>query len=190
MNTVHKVLAGSVAAASAGLALMAAPSAFAATPTASSGPAPSAQAAACDQGPWGARVDGVPVGLHAGSLGGDYLYHTATGFHLRITHATKDRVVFSGEITSATPMRIEPVKLEKGDVAVLSANHLSLVYTFVNYGGIDGVNFHTDCASSVTVSHLNMGDKAMSPSRVNLGHYRIHPTTIPFTIHRLPAKTS
>jgi hypothetical protein len=184
----HRMLAGAgtAAAACAGLALLAGPATAATTATA----APSAHAAACDAGAWGARVDGVPANFHAFERGGDYLFHTATGFHLRVTHADTKRIVFSGVITSPTAMRVDPVKLEKGDVLKLSADHKQIVFDFVNYGGIDGANFHTDCATTLTMSNLNMGNAPLSTDRVYLGKDRVHPSAIPFTVHRGLVKSS
>jgi hypothetical protein len=148
--------------------------------------APSANAAtpSCDRAPWADRVEGVPTNFTAGARGGDYLWHDATGFHLRVTHKNDNRVVYTGEITSPVPMRMEPVKLEKGDVARLSADHRTLYFAFVDYGHIDGVNFHTDCAATITVSHLNAGNVRLPTSRVYLGKYEVHPAAVPFTLHR------
>jgi hypothetical protein len=167
--------------ATAGLTTLAAP-ANAATTAASA--APAARAAACDKAPWADRVQGAPDGFTAGVRGGDYLWHDAKGFHLRVTHKGDNRVVYSGVITSPTPMRIDPVKLERGDVAKLSANHRSLVFAFADYGHIDGVNFHTDCAATITVSNLNADNAKLTPDRVYLGDAKAHPPHIPFTVHR------
>ena len=161
----------------AGIAI-AAPAAQAATPTTTS------TASACDRGPWADRVEGTPTNFTAGVRGGDYLWHNATGFHLRVTHRNDNRVVYTGEITSPTPMRMDPVKLEKGDVARLSAGHRTLYFAFVDYGHIDGVNFHTDCAKTITVSHLNAGNVRLPANRVYLGKYEVHPAAVPFTLHR------
>ncbi|PZS25747.1 MAG: hypothetical protein DLM58_21895 [Pseudonocardiales bacterium] len=170
-----------VAACGAGLALLATP-AGAATPSTS--PAPSAQAAACDRAPWAGRIQGAPAGLSAGARGGDYLWHDTHGFHLRVTHHGYSRQVFTGVITSATAMRIDPVRLERGDVVKLSADHRTLAFAFVDYGYIDGVNFHTDCSPAITVSRLHVGNAALPVDRVYLGHTKAHPAHIPFTIHR------
>ena len=163
----------------------AATAATSAAPSASTASAaPSAAAAACDRGPWADRVQGAPIGFTAGVRGGDYLWHDTTGFHLRVTHRSDGRQVYTGVLTSSAPMRIDPVRLERGDVAKLSADHRSLVFAFADYGHIDGVNFHTDCAASLTVSHLNVGRYALTPDRVYLGATRAHPARIPFTVHR------
>jgi hypothetical protein len=145
---------------------------------------PASAAQDCDRGPWGFRVQGAPADLDSGDRGGDYLWHDATGFHLRVTHKNDNRVVFTGDIVSPTPMRIEPVKLEKGDVAVLSADHRILTFAFADYGHIDGVDFHTDCASHLTVTNLNAGNDRLTPDRVYLGAFKVHPAQVPFTLHR------
>jgi hypothetical protein len=147
--------------------------------------APSAKAAACDRAPWEAKVQNAPKGFGAGSPSGDYLWHDTHGFHLRMTHGRNhDQRVYTGVITSSAPMRIDPVKLEKGDKVVLSANHRTMVFEFANHGYIDGVNFHTDCARALYVSRLHIGSSNQSAKRVYLGRYRRHPARVPFSVHR------
>jgi hypothetical protein len=181
--------AGTALAGSAGLALSA-PAGAAAAPTsaASLSAAPisavSPQAAKCDAGPWADRIQGAPSGFAGGDRGGDYLWHDQHGMHLRVTHRSSSRDVYTGTITSSTAMRIDPVRLEKGDVARLSANHRTLVFAFSNYGHVDGVDFHADCATSITVAHLNEGNSVLPASRVYLGVTKAHPARVPFTVHR------
>lgn len=183
MSTARTLLTAAAAAAAATAAGLLAVAGPAGAATATSAPVSTA-AAACDRAPWADRVQGAPHGFTGGSRGGDYLWHDSTGFHLRVTHRSDDRAVFTGVVTSPTPMRIDPVKLERGDVARLSANHRSLVFAFANYGHIDGVNFHTDCAASITISNLNAGNARLTPDRVYLGATSAHPARIPFTVHR------
>ncbi len=157
-----------------------------AVPAAAAATTPSA--AACDKAPWAAKVQGAPRGFGAGSPSGDYLWHDSRGFHLRVTHGgTHDQRVYSGQVTSSAPMKIDPVKLEKGDTVKLSANHRTLVFVFANRGYIDGVNFHTYCASSLAVSRLHVGSRNLPASHVYLGAHRAHPAHVPFTVHRVPA---
>ena len=163
-----------------GLGVLAAPAGAA---TAAS--APSAAAAACDRAPWEAKVQGAPKGFGAGSPGGDYLWHDTHGFHLRVTHGRNhDQRVYSGEITSSAPMRIERVRLEKGDTVKVAANRKSLVFVFANHGYVDGINFHTDCAKALTVSRLHVGSRNLTRGQVYLGHTKAHPAKVPFTVHR------
>jgi len=55
----------------------------------------------CTDGRWPASVQGVPTLFHAGAAAGDYIWHDATGWHLRVTHRGTGRVVFSGRIVSS-----------------------------------------------------------------------------------------
>lgn len=177
--------AAAAAAATGVIALSVPANAATVTPSAASSAAPTASSAAvCERAPWADRVQGEPAGFSAGDRGGDYLWHDATGFHLRVTHKNDNREVYTGEITSPVPLHLQPVQLERGDVARLSADHRTIVFAFVDYGHIDGLNFQTDCASSVTVSHLNVGNAALTPDRVYLGATSAHPARIPFTVHR------
>ena len=180
----RRLLVAAIGTAAIGAAGLALTGPAAAAPSTPSTTAPSASAAACDAGPWAGRIQGEAPGFSAGARGGDYLWHDTHGMHLRVTHRTDSRDVYTGTITSSTTMRIDPVKLEKGDVARLSANHRTLVFAFSNYGHIDGVNFHTDCATSITVAHLNEGNDRLPTSRVYLGATKAHPAAIPFTVHR------
>ena len=174
-------MAAAAAMSATGFGLLAAPAG--ASTTAS--PAPSAKAAACDKAPWEAKVQGEPKGFGAGSASGDYLWHGAHGFHLRVTHGRNhDQRVYSGEVHSSAKMRIDPVKLEKGDTLKLSKSRHSFVFVFANHGYVDGVNFHTDCGTSLTVSKLHVGSRDLTAKQVYLGHDRKHPSHVPFTVHR------
>jgi hypothetical protein len=147
--------------------------------------APSPTAAACDKAPWEAKVQGAPAGFGAGSPSGDYLWHNAHGFHLRVTHPRNELRVYSGVITSPAAMRMDPVRLEKGDTVKLSADRRVLVFVFANHGRIDGVDFHTDCASRLTVSRLHIGSRNLGRERVYLGVTKAHPAGVPFRVHRV-----
>ena len=177
-TTTMGVAAATVALGCAGLGVLA-PAATAATPT------PSARAAACDKAPWEGAVQGTPK-FSAGDRGGDYLWHDTHGFRLRVTHGNHDQRTYSGVITASSAMRLDPVKLERGDTVKLSANRRSLVFVFANHGYVDGVNFHTDCATRLEVSRLHVGNSNLAASHVYLGAKRSHPKAVPFTVHRKP----
>lgn len=184
MTRRNRVFAAVAAAAlSTGAAgLLAAPAGAATTGTATG--------ASCDKTAWQASVQGYPKGFGAGSPQGVYLWHTSTGFHLRVTHAKKDTRNYSGVIHSSAAMRIQPVKLESGDTAKLSADHKTIVFVFNNHGYIDGVDFHTDCASTLRVSKLHVGNNNLGAKQVYLGSTRHHPKRVPFVVHRKPVKAS
>ena len=138
----------------------------------------------CDRAPWGLRVQGAPRSFSGGDRGGDYLWHDTAGFHLRVTHRTDERIVYSGVVTSPEPMTMDPVRLEKGDTVRLSADRRELVFAFANHGHVDGVNFHAACAAYLTVSRLHAGAAQLPRDRVYLGAFGIHPHQVPFTLHR------
>lgn len=188
MSTRRTKLAAVTAAAAGmtGLALLATSPAGAATGTTAAAPAATAAAAACDRTPWEAPVQGYPSGFGAGSAGGDYLFHTTTGFHLRVTHAATDRRVYTGTIHASAPMRMDRVRLEAGDSAVLSKDRQTIAFAFVNHGHIDGVDFHTDCAAQLEVARLHVGNEQLTRDRVYLGAHRAHPAQVPFSVHRIP----
>jgi hypothetical protein len=179
------VAVGSLAAAAAAFAVSTIPAGASATPLVSASPSPS-RSGGCEKAPWVATVQGFPTGFGAQSPGGDYLWHDSKGFHLRVTHKGTAKVVYAGVITSPVKLHMAPVKLEKGDVATLSADKKTITFKFNDYGFVDGIDFHTDCAPSLKVSHLTSNGKALSTSRVYLGAKRKHPSAIPFVVHRNP----
>lgn len=179
----HPILTGAVATTSAIAAVMLAGSPAIAATASSASPTSSTAAASCDRTPWQSIVQGTPS-LKSGDASGDYMFHNSTGFHLRVTHPGHRREVFSGEITSSSAMSISRYKLEKGDVLRLSANRRTMVFVLSNYGYLDGVDVHTNCAATLTVSHLNLGNKALPSNSVYLGAHKVHPAHIPFTVHR------
>ncbi len=131
-------------------------------------------------------MQGAPKGFGAGSRSGDYLWHDTHGFHLRVTHVAHDQRVYSGQITSSAAMRIEPVRLERGDTVKLSASHRTLTFVFADHGYLDGVDFHTDCASTLTASRLYLGNRDLDAAHVYLGYPKAHPAQVPFVVHRVP----
>lgn len=145
----------------------------------------SATPAACDRAPWELKVQGRPRNFDGGDRGGVYLWHNTTGFHLRVTHRTNERVVYTGVLTSSAPLRMEPVRLEKGDYVRLSNDHRTIRFAFANHGHVDGINFHTECAQRLTVSHLRAGLHQLPAGRVYLGVTKAHPAHVPFVVHRI-----
>lgn len=155
------------------------------TPSTKTVAAVSPTSAACDRAPWELKVQGRPHNFDGGDRGGVYLWHNTTGFHLRVTHRTDERVIYTGVVTSSAPMRMEPVRLERGDYVRLSSDHRTIRFAFANHGHIDGINFHTDCARALTVSHLRAGLHRLPASRVYLGVTKAHPAHVPFVVHRI-----
>ena len=155
-----------------------------ATTLAATAPATTPTIVACTDGHWPATVQGVPTLWHAGAPAGDYLWHDATGWHLRVTHRGTGRAVFSGRIVSSAPMTAAPVRLEAGDLFALSADRLTLTYRFVNHGRVDGLNFRTDCARRITVGGAMDGSR-LPVGRIWIGRANRHPLENPFVITRV-----
>jgi hypothetical protein len=141
-------------------------------------------ATTCTDGRWPAAVQGVPTLFHAGASAGDYIWHDAYGWHLRVTHRGTTRAVFSGRIVSSAPMTARAVRLEGSDFIALSADRLTLTYRFANYGAIDGLNFRTDCARRLTFTGYLNGAK-LPISRIWVGRANHHPLQNPFVITRV-----
>jgi hypothetical protein len=169
-----------------GLSLLAA-GLFAPAATFAASPTPSVAAAAeaaCTNGHWPASVQGRPTLLHAGARAGDYIWHNADGWHLRVTHANTLRRVFSGRIVATAPMAVTPYRLETGDSVVLSADKLVITYRFLNYGRLDGLDFTTACARRVTFGGSMSGAK-LPISRIWVGYRNHHPLQNPFSVTKV-----
>ena len=163
-----------VSAVSAGLLVPA--GAFAAEPTPTT-PTPTA----CPDTHWPGTVQGTPTNWKSGGRAGNYIWHDANGWHLRVTHHGSRKFVFSGRITSSAPMTVAGVRLEKGDWFKLSADKKTLTYRFKNYGHTDGLNFRTDCAQRLRFSG-SMNGKKLPVGRISIGKRHLHPLSNPFVV--------
>ncbi|MCT9934485.1 hypothetical protein N5079_30195 [Planotetraspora sp. A-T 1434] len=151
----------------------------------SASPASATTSGTCEKAAWIGEVQGRPTGLGPGSRSGDYFWHDSYGFHLRVTQKHSKAQSYSGTITSNTPIvGFQWVKLEKQDKIALSADKLTITFALVNHGLIDGFDFKTSCADSLTVSDLKINGNAQPTGKVYLGKHRQHPASIPFTVHR------
>jgi len=143
-------------------------------------PAP-ASAPACGSLP--AYVDGRPADLHAHGATGDYLWHDSSGWHLRVTHPTKSRMVFRGIITASSPMTFQRVRDEAHDKVTLLNSGKTLVFRLVNHGGIDGVDFTDACASTIKLT-LALNGHRVGRNRIFIGTHSARPAHDPFVISR------
>ena len=62
-------------------------------------------------------------------------------------------------------------------------NPSAIAYLFTNFGGVDGIDLGTACASRITISGKLYGVK-LDPTTVDVGHDNAHPDTFPFTIKK------
>ena len=114
------------------------------------------------------------IRLHAGAKGGDYIWHDARGWHVRVTHHGSGKVIFAGKIVSSAPMTVTPFRLENRDGITLSADKLTLTYRFRNYGRIDGFDVKTNCAQRLVIASSMAGHK-LPVGRIWLGRQGVHP---------------
>lgn len=134
-------------------------------------------------------VEGRPAHLHPLATTGDYLWHDGTGWHLRVTHPTRQRMVFRGVITASAPISFRAVRDEKRDKVTLSADKRTLVFRFVNYGGIDGVDF-TDSCSATTKFALALDGHRLGRNHIFIGAHSARPPHDPFVISRVASATA
>jgi hypothetical protein len=157
-------------------------------------PAHTRPAASCNtDANWPGYVQGEPDGFDAGDDGA-YLWHNPTGgWGLRVSHpelpGKANRVVFTGTIVSKGKIgNLAKVRDEKGDVVKVGAKGHVLRFRFVDYGGVDGVDFTTTCTPGLRVA-LKADRTAMPTQFVHLGDRNTHPGTNPFRIRRRDSDT-
>ena len=149
-------------------------------PTPTSSPTPSCAALP-------SYVEGRPAHLHVLGATGDYLWHDNNGWHLRVTHRTKTRMVFRGVITVSAPMTFHRVRDEQRDKVTLVNDGKTLVFRFVNHGGIDGVDFTDNCASTMKLA-LGLNGHRLGVNRIYIGAHSARPPHDPFVISRETAQ--
>jgi hypothetical protein len=138
---------------------------------------------------WPAVVQGRPSGINPFTTGATYMWHDGDGWHIRVTHHTNNMRSFSGQLsTSGTFANVKPVQLEKSDQFQVSSDGHSITFLFKNYGHIDGLNFHTRCAPSISLSFQSDGSES-PPSKIVIGHTNAHPPTDPFVVSRVAPTT-
>jgi hypothetical protein len=171
MTLVRVAAAGLMA---AGLAGIGAPAAHAATPVPATTCLPEAH-----DGPWPAWADGRPA-----ADPGVRVWHSSTGWHVRVTHDSIHDRVFAGEIlTSGTLASVTPVRLEKNDALTVGPQKHGLLVRFNNYGGVDGFDFSTNCALFLEFGFTSDAH-LVGPARISIGAGGRHPAHDPFVIRR------
>lgn len=140
-----------------------------------------ASAPAC--GPLPSYVEGRPADLHVRGAAGDYLWHDSSGWHLRVTHRTTNRMVFRGVIVASGPLTYQRVRDETRDKVVQSSDRTKLVFRFVNHGGIDGVDFADTCASTLKFVFAVNGHR-VGRNGIYIGANSARPAHDPFVIAR------
>src|SRR5690242_6768512 len=91
-----------------------------------SSPSPAPSSATCAALP--SYVECRPAHLHVRGATVDYLWHDSSGWHLRVTHPTRTRMVFRGVITASSPITFQRVRDEQRDKVTLLNGGKTLVF--------------------------------------------------------------
>ena len=133
---------------------------------------------------WPGWTQGRPANVDPETADGVYMWHDGTGWHVRATHRGVARSTFSGTITTTGRfVGVSSVRLEGHDTRTVSPDHHTITFRFENHGAIDGLNFRTRCAPSITFD-LGSDGGSLPAAQVTIGRGGTHPATDPFTIAR------
>ena len=153
-------------------------------------PAPVAPARAppdnCVKGQWPSIIEGRPGSFQA-SAEGAYLWHDPNGaWALRVTHAgAHGGDVFSGALTTAGQfVDVRRTQGGQDDIVVVSRDRHTILFRFVNFGWVDGIDFTTRCAQGFATS-IYIGGQLASTASVHLGSAESQPAGNPFTTERV-----
>ncbi len=134
--------------------------------------------------PWPSWVQGEPQGVNPNTTSAIYMWHDSNGWNIRVTHHKTNLKTFSGQLATAGKFTdVRAVKLEKNDQFQVSPDGHNITFLFNNYGGIDGLDFYTHCAPSITFSYQSDG-RTSPPNNIVIGKHSSRPNNDPFTITR------
>ncbi len=162
------------------LATIAAGSMLAGSTLALAAPAGAATTPRCASEAWPTSADGRPTAPTDAE--GVYLWHTSTGWHLRVNEPGADRAVFAGSIRVDGRLVSWGRHLERGGEGVVTRTGAGVAgFRFVNYGGVDGLDFVTRCSSTLTI-RVKMNGAVVSADHIFIGADGHHPSSLPTTI--------
>ena len=128
---------------------------------------------------WPATAEGRPA-AHP-ETDGVSVWHTSTGWRLRVNDPGTDRAVFTGSVKVDGQIFGVGRHLENGGEGVVNRTAHAVYFRFVNYGGVDGMNFGTRCSTTLTVNVKRNG-VTVAADHVYIGATGSHPTAVPFSI--------
>jgi hypothetical protein len=166
-----------------GLAVALVPLATLGAASPASAAAPAANPARCASGALPTDVNGRPAVFTKGLPTGAWVWHDSKGFHLRVTHATKTKLTFTGTVKSSGQLSAKRIRAEKHDVIWRSSKKNAVKFTLRNLGGVDGIDFKTGCAAKVTLTLKAAGAK-LTTAQIFLGADAVNPTANPTVIQR------
>ena len=133
---------------------------------------------------WPGWANGRPKGVDPKTAEGVYMWHDATGWHIRATHRAKALRTFSGRLeTTGRFVGVRAIRLEGHDSLTLAPDRHAIAFSFNNYGAVDGLNFRTLCAPSISFNFVSDG-VSMPVEFVKIGSGAVNPSTDPFSISR------
>lgn len=139
-------------------------------------------APACTTESWPADVNGRPA-AHPEATG-VYLWHNDRGWKLRVNEPGADRAVLTGSIKVDGQLVSWGRHLENGGEGVVTRTAAGrAAFRFVNYGGVDGLNFVTHCSSSISV-RVKLDGVPVPAEQIYIGADGHHPASLPTTITR------
>ena len=131
---------------------------------------------------WPASVQGQPVSFRAGGPAGYYVWHDASGWHLRTTTPSTEGHAFAGRITASEDIKVLRVfKNEKADKVTRTGRSIS--FRFDTHNHVDGVDFKVGCAESLRFALSGEG-RVWPASGIKLGATGDAPSN-PFAVTRI-----
>ena len=133
---------------------------------------------------WPDWVQGTPHDIDPRTTAAIYMWHDSNGWNIRVTHHKTNLRTFSGQLhTNGRFTDVRPVQLERSDQFQVSRDGHDITFLFRNFGHIDGLDFYTHCAPSITFAYQSDG-RTSPPDNIVIGHNSASPANDPFTIHR------
>ena len=112
-----------------------------------------------------------------------YVWHTSRGWRVRVNDPGTDRAVFTGSVKVDGQVFAVGRHLETGGEGVLNTDAHAAYFRFVNFGGVDGLNFRTRCSTTFTLKVQRNG-VTVPAEHVYVGAAGQHPSSVPLTIDR------
>ena len=93
--------------------------------------------------------------------------------------------IFSGTLsTGGQFVDVRRAQGEQDDIVIVSPDKHTILFRFVNFGRVDGIDFTTRCAQGFATS-IYIGGQLASTASVHLGSAESQPASNPFTTERV-----
>ena len=112
-----------------------------------------------------------------------YVWHTSRGWRVRVNDPGADRAVFTGSVKVDGQVFGVGRHLESGAEGVVNTGAHGADFRFVNFGGVDGLNFKTRCSTTFVLTVKRNGVNVPA-DHVYVGASGQHPSSVPLTIDK------